>query len=185
MEPWQVPGASHRNTEFRNFVACDRVIMHLEKAFGFGVPLTRQLQLHQLAEPGDCMHHLHAPHAARPCVMSIPAWLPQWISRMDSADKMIVCERGDLVMVFNFHPTNSYTGYKVFGGWKNVTKESDVAFCGDRGGHDCRLNSMLAYAPSRTVVVYAPAEECDKDADLKSWGIPGLAVKGLGPYHAH
>ncbi|KAL6751705.1 hypothetical protein V8C86DRAFT_3106244 [Haematococcus lacustris] len=38
-----------------------------------------------------------------------------------------------------------------------------------------------AYAPSRTVVVYAPAEECDKDADLKRWGIPGPAVKGLGP----
>ncbi|KAL6761088.1 hypothetical protein V8C86DRAFT_2542837 [Haematococcus lacustris] len=59
------------------------------------------------------MHHLLAPTAAPSPVMSIPAWLPQWISRMDSADKMIVCERGDLVMVFNFHPTTSYTGYKV------------------------------------------------------------------------
>ncbi|KAL6761089.1 hypothetical protein V8C86DRAFT_969987 [Haematococcus lacustris] len=44
--------------------------------------------------------------------------------------------------------------------------------------------SLQVYAPSRIVVVYAPAEECDKDADLKSWGIPGLAVKGLGPYYA-
>lgn len=26
---------------------------------------------------------------------------------------MIVFERGDLVMVFNFHPTQSYTDYKV------------------------------------------------------------------------
>jgi hypothetical protein len=26
---------------------------------------------------------------------------------------MIVLERGDLVMVFNFHPTQSYTDYKV------------------------------------------------------------------------
>jgi 1,4-alpha-glucan branching enzyme len=26
---------------------------------------------------------------------------------------MIVIERGDLVMVFNFHPTQSYTDYKV------------------------------------------------------------------------
>jgi 1,4-alpha-glucan branching enzyme len=26
---------------------------------------------------------------------------------------MIVIERGDLVMVFNFHPTSSYTDYKV------------------------------------------------------------------------
>jgi 1,4-alpha-glucan branching enzyme len=29
------------------------------------------------------------------------------------SDKMIVIERGDLVMVFNFHPTSSYTDYKV------------------------------------------------------------------------
>lgn len=37
----------------------------------------------------------------------------QWISRADSADKMIVCERGDLLFVFNFHPTRSYTDYRV------------------------------------------------------------------------
>jgi 1,4-alpha-glucan branching enzyme len=40
------------------------------------------------------------------------------------------------------------------------------------------------YAPSRTVVVYAPADWCDKDADSKPWGVPGLAVKELGPYFA-
>ncbi len=26
---------------------------------------------------------------------------------------MIVCERGDLLFVFNFHPTSSYTDYRV------------------------------------------------------------------------
>ena len=31
----------------------------------------------------------------------------------DEGDKMIVVERGDLVFVFNFHPTNSYTDYGV------------------------------------------------------------------------
>ncbi|GFH27284.1 hypothetical protein HaLaN_25580 [Haematococcus lacustris] len=55
---------------------------------------------------------------------------------MDSADKMVVCKSGDMVMVFNLLSPNSYTDHKV-------------------------------YAPSRLVVVYAPAEECDKDADLK------------------
>ena len=40
------------------------------------------------------------------------------------------------------------------------------------------------YAPSRTVVVYAPSEFCDKDADRKPTGVPGLAVKGLGPYYS-
>lgn len=38
------------------------------------------------------------------------------------------------------------------------------------------------YAPSRTVVVYAPADFADKDADKKPHGIPGLGIKELGPY---
>jgi hypothetical protein len=104
-----------------------------------------------------------------------------------------------------------------------------------QGNHDNRPNSMLVYAPSRTVTVYAPAEFADKasdpchwqqvaflacmcckeytqpwllwgfcshrshptaylptylgtcamqDADTKAWGVPGLGVKGLGPYYA-
>ena len=40
------------------------------------------------------------------------------------------------------------------------------------------------YAPSRTVVVYAPADTCDKQADHQVHGVPGLGVKGLGPYYA-
>ena len=35
------------------------------------------------------------------------------MSRKDEGDKMIVTERGDLVMVFNFHPSNSYSDYRV------------------------------------------------------------------------
>lgn len=34
------------------------------------------------------------------------------------------------------------------------------------------------YAPSRTVVVYAPEEWVDSQSET----IPGLGVKGLGPY---
>ncbi len=37
----------------------------------------------------------------------------QYISKQCSMDKIIVAERGDLVFVFNFHPVNSYTDYKV------------------------------------------------------------------------
>jgi 1,4-alpha-glucan branching enzyme len=37
----------------------------------------------------------------------------QYISRQDEGDKMIVLEKGDLVFVFNFHPTNSYTDYRI------------------------------------------------------------------------
>ena len=37
----------------------------------------------------------------------------QYVSRKDEGDKLVVVERGDLVFVFNFHPTNSYTDYRV------------------------------------------------------------------------
>lgn len=37
----------------------------------------------------------------------------QWISKMCGSDKIIVAERGDLLFVFNFHPTASYTDYRV------------------------------------------------------------------------
>ena len=40
------------------------------------------------------------------------------------------------------------------------------------------------YAPSRTVVAYTLAEFCDKDADRKPHGVPGLGVLGLGPYYS-
>ena len=44
------------------------------------------------------------------------------------------------------------------------------------------LFASQVYAPSRTVVVYAPAEYVDSHADQKPMGVPGLAVKGVGPY---
>lgn len=40
----------------------------------------------------------------------------------------------------------------------------------------------MVYAPSRTVVVYAPSEYVDATADQLSTGVGGLGVKGLGPY---
>ena len=36
-----------------------------------------------------------------------------YVCAQDEADKLIVVERGDLVFVFNFHPVNSYTDYRV------------------------------------------------------------------------
>jgi len=44
------------------------------------------------------------------------------------------------------------------------------------------LQPPQVYAPSRTVVVYAPSQFCDPEADSQAFGVPGLAVKGLGPY---
>nr|BAF98234.1 starch branching enzyme II [Parachlorella kessleri] len=160
---WDLADAPFLKYKFMN--AYDRAIMHLDKAFGF----------------------ISAPH--------------NWVSRKDEGDKIIVAEKGDLVMVFNFHPTNSYSDYRVgcykpgpykvalssdeevFGGWRNVTKDNDVEFYTAEGNYDNRPHSLQVYAPSRTVVVYAPTEFCDKDADRTPVGIPGLSVKGLGPYY--
>jgi len=140
----------------------DRAMCHLDKAFGF----------------------MSAAHT--------------YISRKDDADKMIVVERGDLVFVFNFHPSNTYEGYRVgclnegpykvvlssdekcFYGWENVTKYNDVTYLATGQAHDDRPASFQCSAPNRTVVVYAPAEHVDSMSEE----IPGLAVKGNGPYWA-
>lgn len=45
-----------------------------------------------------------------------------------------------------------------------------------------RPYSFMVYAPSRTVVVYAPSEYVDATSDQLSTGVAGLGVKGLGPY---
>jgi 1,4-alpha-glucan branching enzyme len=37
----------------------------------------------------------------------------QYISRKNEGDKVIIFERDNLVFVFNFHWTNSYSDYKV------------------------------------------------------------------------
>jgi len=149
---------------YKDMASFDRAMCHLEKAFGF----------------------MSSPH--------------QWVSRQDNFDKMLVVERCDLLFVFNFHPTNSYTDYRigcrqlteykvvlssdeeVFGGFLNVTKDADVVFDAKSGEHDQRDYWLQVYAPSRTVVVYAPADFVDPSADRSPHGVPGLGVRSLGPY---
>lgn len=104
----------------------------------------------------------------------------QWVSKKCNNDKVVVFERGDAVFVFNWHPTQSYTGYRVgckdqgkykillnsdsptFGGWGNVKDETEFY---TQHGHDNRPHSLMVYAPARTVVVYAPAHYLEKAND--------------------
>lgn len=160
---------NYQYTEFLKYkymAAFDRAMNHLDKAFGF----------------------VSAPNVH--------------VSKTDEGDKVLVFERGDLVFVFNWHPHNSYTDYRigcylpgtyklvlssdeaVFGGFSRVTKSNDTLFFSQPQAQDGRPRSFQVYAPSRTVVVYAPSDWCDKDADAGPLGVPGLAVKGLGPYFA-
>uniref|UniRef100_A0A7N0V7G2 1,4-alpha-glucan branching enzyme n=1 Tax=Kalanchoe fedtschenkoi TaxID=63787 RepID=A0A7N0V7G2_KALFE len=107
----------------------------------------------------------------------------QIVSSCDEKDKVIVFERGALVFVFNFHPNNTYDGYKVgcdLPGKYRVALDSDALEFGGRGrvGHDAdhftspegipgvpetnfnnRPNSFKVLSPARTCVAYYRVEE--------------------------
>ncbi|KAG6599100.1 1,4-alpha-glucan-branching enzyme 1, chloroplastic/amyloplastic, partial [Cucurbita argyrosperma subsp. sororia] len=102
----------------------------------------------------------------------------QIVSCTSEEEKVIVFERGDLVFVFNFHPINTYDGYKVgcdIPGKYRVALDSDASEFGGRGrvGHDIdhftspegipgvpetnfnnRPNSFKVLSPAQTCVVY-------------------------------
>ncbi|CAA7391260.1 unnamed protein product [Spirodela intermedia] len=112
----------------------------------------------------------------------------QIVSSADEEDKVIVFERGDLVFVFNFHPENTYQGYKVgcdIPGKYRVALDSDALEFGGLGrvGHDVdhftspegipgvretnfndRPNSFRVLSPARTCVVYYKVNE-ESEAD--------------------
>jgi 1,4-alpha-glucan branching enzyme len=94
-----------------------------------------------------------------------------YISRKHEDDKVVVFERGNLVFVFNFHPSKSYPEYKIgvqVDGVYKVVLDSDKP---EYGGHsrldsntehktfpegwDCRMNHMFVYIPSRVALVLA------------------------------
>ncbi|CAA2986513.1 1,4-alpha-glucan-branching enzyme 1, chloroplastic amyloplastic-like [Olea europaea subsp. europaea] len=99
----------------------------------------------------------------------------QYISRKDEGDRVIVFERGNLVFVFNFHWTSSYSDYRVgclkpgkykvvldsddplFGGFSRISHDAEY-FTSD-GWYDKRPQSFMIYTPSRTAVVYALVED--------------------------
>uniref|UniRef100_A0A453TAT2 Alpha-amylase/branching enzyme C-terminal all beta domain-containing protein n=1 Tax=Aegilops tauschii subsp. strangulata TaxID=200361 RepID=A0A453TAT2_AEGTS len=60
----------------------------------------------------------------------------QIVSDMNEEKKIIVFERGDLVFVFNFHPSKTYDGYKVgcdLPGKYKVALDSDALMFGGHG----------------------------------------------------
>lgn len=102
-------------------------------------------------------------------------WLsanPAWVSWKHEDDKLIVFERAGLVFVFNFHPTKSFTDYKIGidqPGKYKIVLDSDTP---DNGGHSRldhktvfhtfnegyagRRHHGCVYAPSRVAFVLAP-----------------------------
>ncbi|WZY92247.1 hypothetical protein YC2023_064576 [Brassica napus] len=110
----------------------------------------------------------------------------QYISRKDEGDRVIVFEKGNLVFVFNFHWTNSYSDYRIGcsvpGKYKIVLDSDDSLFGGfsrlddsaefftSDGRYDDRPCSLMVYAPCRTAVVYA-AVDGNEDSSLVPIGL--------------
>ena len=57
-----------------------------------------------------------------------------WVSLKNEVDKVIVFERAGLLFIFNFHPTNSFTDYRVgidvAGEYKIVLSSDDKQYGG-------------------------------------------------------
>ncbi|KAL3532060.1 hypothetical protein ACH5RR_005581 [Cinchona calisaya] len=122
------------------------------------------LRYHGMQEFDQAMQHLEEAY----CFMTSEH---QYVSRKDEGDRIIVFERGDLVFVFNFHWTNSYSDYRIgcfkpgkykvaldsddplFGGFSRIDRNAE--FFTSEGLYDDRPSSFLVYAPARTAVVYA------------------------------
>lgn len=95
----------------------------------------------------------------------------QYVVLAHEGDKVIVVEKGDrLLFVFNFHPTNSYTDYRIgtsWGGRYRLVLDSDGSNTGGHGRvhwdviHESkdqpwqdREHHLQLYSPSRTCQVY-------------------------------
>ena len=102
-------------------------------------------------------------------------WLhsPQaYISLKNETDKVIVFERAGLLWIFNFHPSQSYTDYRVgvehagtyrivlnsdatsFGGLGRIDEEKSRFFTTDFAWNN-RKNFVQVYIPTRTAIVLA------------------------------
>lgn len=100
----------------------------------------------------------------------------QYVTLTNNEDKVIVYERGKLVFVFNFHPTNSYEDYRIgtfwgsdhicildtdrseYGGENRLewNKTNFLPIVND--GWNDRPHSLKLYIPARTALVLCPRE---------------------------
>ncbi len=94
-----------------------------------------------------------------------------YISLKHESDRVIVFERAGLLFIFNFHPTNSYTDYRVGvqePGEYRIVLDSDETQYGGHGRLDHatkyftqplewngRANFTQVYLPTRTAIVLA------------------------------
>ena len=110
----------------------------------------------------------------------------QYVSTQHEEDKVIVFEKGDLLFVFNFHPSKSFENYKIGTKWgteHRIILDSDEEKFFGKGrlkyGHEHRFPclhnaynnrpySMNVYIPSRTCMILI-AEENEKKYDINEF----------------
>jgi len=107
-------------------------------------------------------------------------WLaadPGYVSEKDEGDKVIAFERAGYVFVFNFHPSKSFTDYKIgvdVSGKYNIVLDSDATEFGGHArrdpavpahtfseGYNGRRCHMYLYLPSRTALVLGRTGDSD------------------------
>ncbi len=102
-------------------------------------------------------------------------WLntPQaYVSLKHEVDKVIAFERNGLLFIFNFHPTESFTDYRIgvnepgcyriilnsdrsaYGGWDRIDESKSEYFTTDLKWND-RNNFIQVYIPNRSALVLA------------------------------
>lgn len=101
----------------------------------------------------------------------------QYVSVANEENKVILYEKGNLLYIFNFHPSDSYQDYRVGTTWASdhfVLYETDDRLFGghdrlrDAHGkwfevehgkeHDGRPHSLKIYLPNRCAIVLCPFE---------------------------
>jgi len=111
------------------------------------------------------------------CMEEAIKWLltpPAYISVQNEGDKIIVFERAGMLCVFNFHPTKSFSDYRVpvrVPGKYIVALDSDDTYFGGHGriSHKTEYftepykfmgaeQSAMLYIPSRTAMILVPDE---------------------------
>ncbi|CAD8081375.1 unnamed protein product [Paramecium primaurelia] len=106
-------------------------------------------------------------------------WLPtgdQWVTEKHNETKVIIFERGSLLFVFNFHPTQSYEHFKVgtkfesdhkivldtddvrFGGHSRVSPSYGQNFPIIKEEWQGRPNHIQIYLPNRCAIVFKSIE---------------------------
>ncbi|VEN41506.1 unnamed protein product [Callosobruchus maculatus] len=104
-------------------------------------------------------------------------WLaanPGYVSMKHEGDKIIAFERAGVLFVFNFHPTKSFTDYRIgveeagdyrivlssddkqFGGYNRI--DTSLSYLTTPEGYCGRRNYVQVYIPSRTAIAMAKVE---------------------------